>query len=121
MSTLSDHKTIRLVTTGRRDFTDVEFTAEVMSGYKKVARKRNVKLVVVQGGAIGSDTLVHNWGKANGVPCFTCEAQWDYYGNSAGPTRNNWMNEFFMPTHGFVFPGGKGTRDMWKKMRAAGL
>lgn len=112
---------LRLVVTGGRTFSDAGYVQRVIKSYQKLAKSESKVLVVVQGGAHGLDTLVYECCKKLGIPCFTCDAQWDYYGNPAGPIRNGWMIEFFNPTHGFVFPGDRGTADMRKKMELAGI
>ena len=46
---------------------------------------------VVSGGARGADKLGERWARVNGVPVEVFEAEWDKYGNSAGPIRNEKM------------------------------
>jgi hypothetical protein len=48
-------------------------------------------------------------------------AQWDRYGEAAGPIRNAWMLEFGKPDLVVAFPGGRGTADMISKARKAGI
>jgi hypothetical protein len=109
---------IRLVVTGGRTYADSQYVSKVLRYYKALADSLNNVLVVVQGGAQGLDTLVRNWCKKNGVCVFTCDALWEFYDKPAGPIRNGWMLEFWSPTHGFVFPGDRGTQDMRAKMES---
>lgn len=77
---------------------------------------------LVQGGARGADAMAKAWAIAHGHPCFTCDANWDYYGSSrAGPIRNGWMATFMRPDFVVHFPGGSGTTDMIKRARKLGI
>lgn len=76
---------------------------------------------VLQGGATGADALAHNWALERGIPCDTERAQWSYYGPSAGPKRNQLMLDAYNVIEAVEFPGGNGTADMRKRLRAAGI
>jgi hypothetical protein len=43
---------------------------------------------VVTGDAKGADTLAYVFAKGNGIPYDRLEAEWNKYGNAAGPIRN---------------------------------
>lgn len=75
---------------------------------------------IVQGGAKGADALAKKWAKANGIPCFECEAIWDVYDLEAGPLRNGWMIEFVKVELVIAFPGKTGTADMVKQAKRKG-
>lgn len=66
----------------------------------------------IEGGALGADRMARDLGKANGVPVLTVEANWDYYGKSAGGIRNKWMRDLCTPDLVIAFPGGTGTASM---------
>lgn len=76
---------------------------------------------VLQGGATGADALAANWAMESNVPCDTERAQWSHYGPSAGPKRNQRMLDEYNVIQAVEFPGGSGTADMRKRLRAAGI
>ena len=49
---------------------------------------------VVSGCAIGADRLGERWANSNNVPIKEMPADWNRYGNSAGPLRNKAMAEY---------------------------
>lgn len=49
---------------------------------------------VVSGCAAGIDRLGEQWARANNVPIKEMPADWNRYGNSAGPQRNRAMAEY---------------------------
>ena len=48
-------------------------------------------------------------------------AEWDKYGVSAGPIRNQKMIDEGKPDLVFAFPGGRGTTDMIRRAAVAGI
>lgn len=78
--------------------------------------------VLIEGGATGADTLAREWAEDNVVPCLTVPADWDRYGNSAGPIRNAHMLKIIgLPDLVVAFPGQTGTADMVKKAHQLGV
>lgn len=67
---------------------------------------------VIHGAALGADMLADEWARKNNLQVIPFPADWDSYGNSAGPIRNRQMLINGHPTLVIAFPGGKGTRDM---------
>lgn len=76
---------------------------------------------VIQGGATGADTGAERWARASEIPVSCFRADWEQYGRQAGPLRNARMLAEGRPDAVIAFPGGKGTADMVRKARAAGL
>ncbi len=74
---------------------------------------------VVSGGAKGADICGREWAEGLGIPVREFFAQWKIYGRSAGPIRNTVMARYAQAC--IAFPGGKGTEDMVRKAKAAGL
>jgi hypothetical protein len=84
----------------------------------------------------GADLLAWNWAAARGVPCTTVEADWadlsqpsariitdrqgPRYEANAGPRRNAAMLTL-QPEVVIAFPGGRGTNDMLRQARMAGV
>ena len=79
--------------------------------------------LVISGCALGADQAGEHWAGRNGVPVCQFPADWDRYGPSAGPRRNQQMLEKGKPTHGVALWDGvsKGTLDMLKRLVSAGV
>ncbi len=89
--------------------------------YLDEEHKRQPIDLLIEGGAGGADRLAKAWAVANEVPAWTFKANWDLYGNAAGPIRNTQMLEDGKPHKVIAFPGGSGTMDMMKKATKAGV
>jgi len=76
---------------------------------------------IIEGGAAGADTLARKFGEHEGIPVRTFPADWDTHGRAAGPIRNRQMLEEGRPDLVVAFPGGRGTANMVKQARAAGV
>lgn len=82
--------------------------------------------VVIEGEARGADTLAREWAEARNIPVLKYPADWGSYGLAAGPIRNKQMLDEGKPDLIVAFPKGKlsdtkGTKDMVKQARAAGI
>lgn len=93
--------------------------------------------LLVSGRASGADAGGEEWAKRNGVDVHPMPADWDdltvpgaiirrrrdgkLYNAAAGPMRNSQMAEFARGGVCILFPGNKGTEDMFRKAKAAGL
>lgn len=76
------------------------------------------RLTLILGGAPGIDTDVEEASYAWGYPFRRFDADWEKYGNDAGPFRNEEMAKVGDVV--VAFPGGSGTFDMVRRMRAKG-
>lgn len=76
---------------------------------------------LIEGGARGADRLAREWALARLVTIETFEAEWDKYGNAAGPIRNTRMIDEGRPDVVIAFPSGSGTADMVRKAERAGI
>lgn len=77
--------------------------------------------MIVEGGAGGADGLARQWAYANDVEVRTFPANWGKYGRSAGPRRNRQMLAEGKPDLVVAFPGGRGTADMVRVAKEAGV
>jgi predicted Rossmann-fold nucleotide-binding protein len=108
---------MRLLVCGGRDYADARAVDAVLG---TVLRHCGIT-VLIQGGADGADRLACDWARAHGIEVLTFPANWQEHGRAAGPRRNRQMLKEVRP-HGVVaFPGGRGTADMVRQARAAGL
>lgn len=76
---------------------------------------------IITGGAEGADTLAVYWAMENNIDYSVYHAEWGLYGRAAGPIRNAQMLEQGKPDLVVAFPGGKGTQDMVRRSKAAGV
>lgn len=101
---------------GRRR--DYELTAADHAGLD-TARAELPITEVVSGCARGADAGGEAWAKQRGVPVKYFPADWDKYGRSAGPRRNQQMAEYAEAL--IAFPGGRGTANMVNQATERGL
>lgn len=72
---------------------------------------------IVTGGCSGADKLAQKWALVHNIPCSVYSADWDMYGKSAGPRRNQAMLDDCHPELVVAFPGGRGTADMVRRAK----
>jgi SLOG family YspA-like protein len=102
---------------GGRDFDDAVTVGAWLSGLHK---QRGITLIV-EGGADGADKLARRFAEFAGIPCRTYRADWQKHGRAAGPIRNQEMLDKEKPDAVVSFPGGRGTADMVRRARDAGI
>lgn len=105
---------MRVLVCGGRDYADQDAVDAVLDSIGNIRH-------LWHGNAKGADTLADNWGRRQqGVSVHPVPAEWKKYGRRAGPIRNQKM---LGQSPGLVvaFPGGRGTADMVKRARAAGV
>ena len=108
---------MKLIVCGGRDFTDRAF---LFAALDAVHRKRPIGTLAQGLCPTGADAFAVEWAKARDVFCIGFEANWREFGASAGPRRNQQMLDYGVD--GVVaFPGGRGTADMVRRARAAGV
>lgn len=76
---------------------------------------------VINGGASGADEHARSWALEYCVPTYTFPADWKRLGPKAGPIRNQRMIDEGKPRLVIAFSGGRGTADMARRAKAAGL
>ena len=76
---------------------------------------------IVTGGCGGADALGEEWAEMHDVSVSTYIPNWVRHGKAAGPLRNQEMLEKEKPDLIIAFPGGKGTADMVRRGRKAGV
>lgn len=122
-------KKIILVVFGGRDFGQVGSQKKRHREYRMleinmryICTKYDVE-VMVSGGAEGADHMAYMVGRMLQIPTIiTAMAQWDKTKprKAAGPIRNRRLLTF-NPTHALMFPGGRGTADMYSLVKKKGL
>lgn len=80
--------------------------------------------VVVSGCAPGADAGGEEWADSRGIAVQRFPADWERYGRSAGPRRNQQMADYCdgaLQDACILFPGGAGTASMRRIATARGL
>lgn len=108
---------MRVLVTGGRNYSDVQRVNAVLS---QLHAKAGIDLII-QGGARGADELAFAWARSVGIPEVQFDADWENHGSFAGPMRNTRMLQEGRPDVVIAFPGGRGTADMVRKARKAGV
>lgn len=107
----------RILVCGGRDYKDRERLFAVLDAY----RNSTSTMTVIHGDARGADCLAGEWAKDRNVPVCAFPADWNAHGKSAGPIRNAQMIREGQPNIVVAFPGGRGTDDMIRQARRAGI
>lgn len=113
---------MKVLVCGGRDFYDYERLCRVLDF---VRTGRDVTHII-HGAAPGADVLSGVWANARGLECSAYPARWfDSRGRldrAAGPIRNQRMLDENTDIGLVVaFPGGRGTADMVRRARRAGI
>lgn len=108
---------MRVLVCGGRDFRDPSF---IFRHLTQVQSKRGITLLI-HGDARGVDHLAASWAETRDIPVESYPAEWGKYGAAAGPRRNARMLIEGKPDLVVAFPGGRGTADMVRRARAAGI
>jgi hypothetical protein len=115
LQTMSDKH--RLLACGGRDYDDVAFLFRTLDDLHREHQFRDF----MQGGARGADALAKDWAKTHpDIERWEFKADWQRHGPAAGPIRNQRMLHWG-PDVVVAFAGGKGTADMVRRARAAGV
>lgn len=109
---------IRIIVCGGRSYTDFKRVCSVLDDVVTLLHER--PLYVVHGAARGADSLAARWANMSGFDCITFPADWENDGRAAGPIRNQRMLEAGARCV-VAFPGGRGTADMMRRGRKAGV
>lgn len=112
---------LRIIVCGGRDFTDFATIRRTLNALHEGPEGPISHLF--HGNARGADTEAHRWAEElypRAISLHPVPAQWTKHGRHAGPIRNKAMlgNN---PDLVLAFPGGKGTEDMKRQARNAGV
>ena len=108
---------MRVLVCGGRDFDDLPLLGDALER----VHARHVITLLIHGGAQGADTAAHHWAGFKRVPVQVFHADWGQFGSGAGPIRNSKMLAEGKPEMVLAFPGGRGTANMVKQARSAGV
>ena len=105
-------KEIFVTVAGPRDYTNKEFIDKMLEEtLSDILAKEVLTIHIVEGGAYGVDSLAKLYALQNELPYTEVKADWDKYGRSAGPRRNQKMAEISDYCIVF-FKGSRGSASM---------
>lgn len=107
----------RVLVCGGRNYHDQERAYAVLD---KMHVEAGIS-AIIEGGARGADHIAMSWAFERHVACERFDADWENQGSFAGPARNKRMLDEGKPDLVIAFPGGRGTADMVRKARRAGV
>lgn len=105
----------RVLVCGGRDYRDRRAVFTALDGLVPTPTH------IITGDARGAVHHAMLWAVARSIPCTVFTAHWQTEGLAAGPNRNARMLVEGRPDLIVAFPGGRGTADMKRRARAAGV
>jgi hypothetical protein len=112
---------MRLIVSGSRNTGHREAVQQVKAGYASYLKLFPAATVLLQGGAKGIDTGAKAYFSNLGIPVEDYPADWNKYGNSAGPRRNRQMAEWGNVLLAIWDGESRGTKSMINEARAKQL
>ena len=115
---MTDDQSQTVLVCGGRDYEDIDRVYAVLDGIHAKAPIASI----IHGGAKGADKLAGSWAFFRDlVPERIYRANWADLGKAAGPLRNQQMLDKEAVDLVIAFPGGRGTADMVRRARKAGV
>jgi hypothetical protein len=108
---------MRVIVCGGRDLEDEAF---VFSHLDRIDEEYHIT-TIINGGARGTDYISTLWASKRRKNVDIYEADWDKLGKKAGIMRNQQMLSYAAPDMVIAFAGGKGTANMVKIAKKAGV
>lgn len=108
---------MKVLVCGGRDYTNWDLLEDKLN----LIWRADGEFTIISGGAKGADTLAIDYAKKYNNSLEIYKAEWDKFGPSAGPIRNQQMLDIGKPDLVLAFKGGKGTADMVRRARKAGV
>lgn len=109
---------MRVLVCGGRDYDDRDHIWNTLTA---INSERRINLII-HGAATGADSEGMLWAQSMlGRKHAPFVADWKKHGRAAGPIRNQRMLDEGKPDLVVAFPGGRGTADMVRRARAAGV
>jgi hypothetical protein len=112
MSDTSTLPHIKLAIVGSRNYTNyTQFSTFLQSALSTWSITPHNLVEIVSGGAQGADLMAEKWAREHKIPIKIFKPDWNKWGKSAGPLRNQQIIEY--ATHVVAFPSkdGRGTQD----------
>lgn len=109
---------MRVLVCGGRSFADMDAMCAALD---RIVLSKAGLSVIIHGGASGADALAAQYAESEGANVAVYPADWKTHGRAAGPIRNQQMLDEGKPDLVLAFPGGRGTADMVRRAKAAGV
>jgi len=109
---------MRVLVCGGRDYDDQAMLFGVLD---MLAEQGPINAIIQGDCPTGADKLARMWAISRNEHYDRFPADWNAHGRAAGPIRNQRMLDEGRPTEVVSFPGGRGTADMVRRAKAAGL
>lgn len=92
-------KELRIIVAGGRDFSNYDLLSDTLSKYLENMNDPDIvgnpgQIQFISGYCRGADRLGERFAKSHGLDVKRFPANWDKYGSSAGPKRNEQMAEY---------------------------
>lgn len=110
----------RVIIAGTRTFDDYEFLCYHCDYFLSEMRKKR-RIVIVSGRANGADQMGERYARERGYSLRTYPANWERYGNRAGPIRNELMAQNADALIAYWDGRSPGTKNMIDMARDYGL
>lgn len=108
----------RVLVCGGRDYASQATAFGVLD---MLSEDRCINAIIQGDCPTGADKLARMWCISRNHHFDRYPADWNTHGRSAGPIRNQRMIDEGKPDLVVAFPGGRGTADMVRRARAAGI
>lgn len=108
---------MRVLVCGGREFFDSDLLVKTLNELH-ISKPIHT---IIEGGARGADRLASNWAATRNIENVRFEAMWHTWGKAAGMIRNGRMLREGRPDLVVAFAGGKGTANMIKISKEAGI
>ena len=113
---------MRVLVCGGRDLDPFKVSCHLYDFFEKLLTDEGISVTtIIHGDARGADLGARNLAEVLNIFQLPFPADWDRYGNRAGPIRNRQMLKEGNPDIVVAFPGGSGTTDMVRLSENAGV
>ena len=112
---------MKVLACGGRDFGSAPGDRQALVDALDRSHAKRPMTALIQGAARGADSLAAQWARSREVQVETYPADWNAHGKAAGHMRNQRMLTEGKPDGIIAFPGGRGTADMTRRARRAGI
>jgi hypothetical protein len=109
---------MKVLVCGGRDYSDYDTLKTILSALQVT---RGTFSEIIHGAAAGADRLADRYADRHDIRARRFHADWGRHGKAAGPLRNRRMLLDGKPNLVVAFPGGRGTADMVRQAREAGV
>lgn len=111
----------KVIIAGGRDFNDFTFFSQKVKEALVDLNLDREKTLIIEGGARGADRMAYRFAKKHNITTKRENAEWNKYGNAAGPIRNKKMAEQGDVLIAFWDGQSSGTKNMIEEAEKKGL